>query len=78
GQETEKTGIFDPKVLKERIVAVTFDANGTITQVVDIPPGQEDVPFETATTPTHGNEITLMQQFLGNLGKFNNSKEANR
>lgn len=78
GQETEKTGIFDPKVTKERIIAVTFDENGTIKQIVEIPPGQEDVPLETATTPTHGNDITLMQQLLGNLGKFNNSKEANR
>jgi hypothetical protein len=23
-------------------------------------------------TPTHGNDLTLMQQVLGNLGRFNN------
>ena len=36
--------------------------------------GQEDgrtIAYVDRTTPTEGNELTLIQQLLGNLGRFN-------
>lgn len=71
GQETEKKGILDPKITKERIVQVTFDDTGLVTKVEDVPPHRLDVPYVREKTPSTGNDITVMQQFLGNLGRFN-------
>jgi hypothetical protein len=29
-------------------------------------------------TPTHGNDLTIVQQLLGNLGRFNSSDKKSR
>ena len=71
GQETEKRGILDPEVKEERIVVVQFDQEGVVQTVQDMDTERLDVPFERSKTPTHGHEVTAIQQFLGNLGKFN-------
>lgn len=75
GQETEKKGILDPKVTEERIVAVVFNAEGIVEQVSDIDRERINIPLERDSTPTHGNDSTVMQQFLGNLGRFNPQEE---
>lgn len=71
GQNKEKRGILDPKVTEERIVAVRFAENGTVQSLEDIAAQRIPVPVSGDKTPTHGNEVTILQQFLGNLGKFN-------
>lgn len=76
GQETEKRGIFDPEVKKERIVLVAFNEEGYVEVAKDIDRGRMNIPYERDKTPTYGNETTVMQQFLGNLGKFNPNTET--
>lgn len=71
GQETSKKGILDPKVTKERIVLAAFDAEGVLIDLQDVDRARINIPYERSKTPTHGNDITLMQEFFGNLGKFN-------
>ena len=71
GQVTEKRGVFDPKVVDERIVLVHFNEDGLLNTISDVGGNREDIPFERSKTPTSGNEITVLQQFFGNLGRFN-------
>lgn len=71
GQTTEKRGILDPEVTDERVVAVLFNEDGTVAQAGDIERERINIPISRDKTPTHGNEITALQQLLGNLGKFN-------
>lgn len=71
GQETEKHGILDPQITAERIVIVEFDKDGVVQGIGDADAHRLDIPFERSKTPTHGNEMTVMQQLLGNLGRFN-------
>ncbi len=71
GQETEKRGILDSKVTKERIVKISFNKDGIVENVEDITGERLDIPYERAKTPTHGNELTFLQQLLGNMGRFN-------
>jgi outer membrane protein assembly factor BamE (lipoprotein component of BamABCDE complex) len=78
GQETEKRGILDPEVTKERIVAVTFDAQGVAAKIEDVPPDRNDIPYVREKTPTSGNEMTVMQQLLGNMGRFNKDSTGER
>jgi len=75
GQETEKRGILDPEVVEERIFVVTFNEDGIMQSLQQQDQGRLDVPITSDKTPTHGNEITVMQQFLGNLGKFNPAEQ---
>ena len=76
GQDTEKHGPLDPKILKERIIRVSFNAQGVATEVKDITQERAEIPYSRDKTPTSGNEITLPQQLLGNLGKFNNADKG--
>ncbi len=71
GQETEKRGILDPEVVEERIVLVAFNDDGFVEAIEDVDRERLNIPYVREKTPTHGNETTVMQQFLGNLGKFN-------
>lgn len=71
GQETKKRGILDPKVTDERIVVVAFNEEGIVQDLRDVDAERLNIPVERSKTPTHGNDITVMQQLLGNLGKFN-------
>ncbi len=75
GQKTEKTGIFDPKVTEEKIVVVAFDEAGIVQQAQVVDADRINIPRVRDKTPTSGNEITPLQQMLGNLGKFNKPVE---
>jgi outer membrane protein assembly factor BamE (lipoprotein component of BamABCDE complex) len=76
GQKFEKHGILDPELKQEKIVVVTFGADGFVDKIVERREGREDVPLVDRKTPTSGNEVTVMQQLLGNLGRFN-KKDGN-
>ena len=78
GQTTEKRGILDPEVTEERVVVVAFDADGIVQTVQEVDSGRLDIPIERSKTPTHGNDMTIMQQLLGNLGKFNPQTDNSR
>jgi len=76
GQKLEKKGILDPKIIKERIVEVKFAADGTLADMHELPPGSDiNVPYSRDKTPTYGNEVTVVQQFFGNLGRFNKNQD---
>lgn len=75
GQETEKRGILDDRVKKERVVVVMFDEAGIVKSVQDVDNRRIEVPYEREKTPTSGNEITVLQQLLGNVGKFSKNEE---
>lgn len=71
GQKTEKRGIFDPKVVDKKIVVVAFNEEGIVDVIDEVESDQIDVAMVRRKTPTSGNEITIMQQLLGNVGRFN-------
>lgn len=71
GQETEKRGILDAEVKNERIVIVAFAEDGTVAAIREADQGRIDVPVTRDRTPTYGNDLSAIQQILGNLGRFN-------
>lgn len=71
GQKMEKRGIFDPEVVEEKVVVVAFDESGILTTLQEIDADRTEIPTVDRKTPTSGNDVTLMEQLLGNVGKFN-------
>lgn len=71
GQETEKRGILDPEIVEERIFLIAFNDDGVVEHFEEVDRARIAIPFERSKTPTHGNERTIAQELLGNLGKFN-------
>jgi outer membrane protein assembly factor BamE (lipoprotein component of BamABCDE complex) len=71
-KRTETTAFFDPDVTDQEVLAINFDESGVVQNMRVY--GQEDgrtIAYVDRTTPTEGNELTLIQQLLGNLGRFN-------
>lgn len=77
GQKMEKRGIFDPEVIEEKVVVVAFDDEGIVTTMQKIDADRVEVPLADGKTPTSGNEVTVLEQLLGNVGKFNKGGDVN-
>jgi outer membrane protein assembly factor BamE (lipoprotein component of BamABCDE complex) len=67
----EQTAFFDPKETERQVFAVRFDVNDQVVSFANY--GMEDgqvVDFSSRKTPTKGKELTIVQQLLGNIGRF--------
>jgi outer membrane protein assembly factor BamE (lipoprotein component of BamABCDE complex) len=76
-KRTETTAFFDPDVTDQEVLAIQFDDNGVVQNMKIY--GQEDgrqIAYVDRTTPTEGNQLTIIQQLLGNLGRFNPSGDS--
>lgn len=72
GQVTERTAFFEPDVVERSVVVVKFQPNGLVKEVrnVDKNEGQE-LEMVDRVTPSAGHEMGILEQLLGNVGKFN-------
>ena len=72
GETTEQTALFAPEVTKRSLIRVRFDDNDIVTDITEIDPAlAQDIKPIARKTATAGKEFTALQQFIGNLGKFN-------
>jgi outer membrane protein assembly factor BamE (lipoprotein component of BamABCDE complex) len=58
-------------VLERSVLVVSFDAGGMVdrTKTYTLEDGQDIDPV-SRITPTEGRDLTLLQQLLGNIGRF--------
>jgi outer membrane protein assembly factor BamE (lipoprotein component of BamABCDE complex) len=73
-KKTRRVAFFDPKVLDQEVLAIKFDDNGVVSDMKIY--GLEDahsVTPDPEETPTSGKELTILQQLLGNIGRFGSS-----
>ncbi len=70
-KQTETFAFFEPKVTERQVVVIKFDKDGKVTKVekVGLEESKKVTPVER-TTPTHGNKMTVIEQLIGNLGRF--------
>jgi len=71
GLKTEKESFFDEKVVDRQVYKVVFDDSGMVQAITEEQTESVNVPLASRVTPTSGNEVTFLQQVLGNIGKFN-------
>lgn len=62
---------YAPEELERTVVEIGFDDGGTVSsmRVLGLQDGRE-VQLVSRETPTAGNDMTVLQQLLGNLGRF--------
>jgi outer membrane protein assembly factor BamE (lipoprotein component of BamABCDE complex) len=78
-QRTERMSFYQEEVVNRDVLSITFDDLGTVTQVDRH--GLEDaheVTLVERETPTSGSELTALEQFIGNIGRFNPPAAADR
>jgi outer membrane protein assembly factor BamE (lipoprotein component of BamABCDE complex) len=71
-KRTAQYAFFDPDIIDQEILVVKFDDGGQVSDmyIYGVEDGRIVEPVER-TTPTYGQELTVMQQLLGNFGRFN-------
>ena len=71
-KRTESLAFFEPDVSERKVVIVRFDRNGLVNgiETLGLEHGREIKPVERET-PTAGNELTILDQLIGNFGRFN-------
>lgn len=68
---SEQVAFFEPKFVDRKVVSITFDQRGTVKAVTTraLEDGQS-VELVDRETPTAGKEMNMLQQLLGNVGRF--------
>jgi outer membrane protein assembly factor BamE (lipoprotein component of BamABCDE complex) len=71
-QRIERRTFYFNTVVAQDVVAIVFDDQGTVSRIDrhDLN-GAREVDLVDRETPTAGNELTVLEQFLGNIGRFN-------
>ncbi|MBX7146741.1 MAG: outer membrane protein assembly factor BamE [Alphaproteobacteria bacterium] len=74
-RKSETFAFLEPKIIDQQVLVVKFDPSGVVDdiQLYGYEDGRIINPI-TKETPTSGQELTVLQQFFGNIGRFN--KEA--
>lgn len=74
--KSETYAFYAPEIVEQRVVTVSFDDGGTVTEVGNF--GLEDgqiIDLVTRTTPTSGRQLTILQQIFFNLGRFGGNSQ---
>ena len=71
GHKTRYVAFFKPEVVERSVFVVAFDDTGLVdnASLYTLEDGVIIDPV-SRTTPTEGNELTILQQFFGNIGRF--------
>ncbi len=67
----ETVAFNEPEVIDQQVVAIKFGEDGLVTAIDTY--GLDDaraVEIVERVTPTSGREVTILQQLLGNVGRF--------
>jgi outer membrane protein assembly factor BamE (lipoprotein component of BamABCDE complex) len=76
-QRTERLSFYQEDVVNQDVVAVAFDDRGTVTSVERHGLDQaQEVSLVERETPTAGSDLSALEQFIGNIGRFNPPAEA--
>jgi outer membrane protein assembly factor BamE (lipoprotein component of BamABCDE complex) len=79
GERTETVAFFTPTVLERKILAIKFDSGGRVASIdrYDLEDARAIAPV-SRVTPTKGRELTVLQQIIGNVGRFSGTNKTNR
>jgi outer membrane protein assembly factor BamE (lipoprotein component of BamABCDE complex) len=73
GEKTETLAFFKPDILEQKVLVVRFTKEGVVDDLeqVDAKKDGKSITPVARETPTKGKELTLIQQLVGNVGRFN-------
>lgn len=72
----ERFAFYPPQELERKVIVIRFDNKGMVKEIQTY--GLEDgqlIEHAYHTTQAAGSEISLLKQLLGNVGRFNKSKQ---
>ena len=78
GQRTSQFAFMKPDVLERRVLVVSFDRSGRVAEARTLTRADgRDIDPVARETPTEGQDLSLLQQLLGNVGRFDTNTGNN-
>ena len=76
---TETMAFLEPEVLDQQVVAIDFDGGGVVTDIrrYTLDDANNVVPVDRIT-PTRGRELGIIEQLIGNVGRFRGQEAPRR
>jgi outer membrane protein assembly factor BamE (lipoprotein component of BamABCDE complex) len=73
-KKTKRISFLDPDVLDQEVLEIKFDRAGIVDdmKIYGLENARTIVP-DPNFTPTTGKELTILQQIMGNIGRFGGS-----
>jgi outer membrane protein assembly factor BamE (lipoprotein component of BamABCDE complex) len=74
---TEQEAFFKPELVERKVITVVFDRAGIVRamETKGLADGKDVTPVDRET-PTAGKDLNLLQQLIGNVGRFSKSPEG--
>ncbi|HQS15169.1 outer membrane protein assembly factor BamE [Reyranella sp.] len=64
-----------PKISSQRVIQITFNESGRLEAIKNYDlKDAENIQMVSRITPTSGKELTILEQVLGNVGRFSGPK----
>jgi outer membrane protein assembly factor BamE (lipoprotein component of BamABCDE complex) len=79
GQKQTRFAFFAPDIKERNVLVLTFDRQDRLTgKKLYTMADARDIDPVDRETPTEGRDLSIVQQLLGNVGRFNNSGQDTR
>lgn len=71
-QRTEQLSFYQADVTDQDVVVISFDEQGVVSSIERHGLDEaREIELVGRETPTTGNELNVLEQFVGNIGRFN-------
>ena len=75
---TETLAFLAPEVVEQQVVVIKFDNAGIATEIDTLGlDHKREVDIVDRETPTTGNDMSVLDEFIGNIGRFGGGQEDN-
>jgi len=75
-QKQETWAFTKPDLIDQKVLQLTFNDGGRLTAVKNYDlKDAKDIAMVARITPTAGKELTVLEQILGNVGKFSGPRQ---
>ena len=79
GKRTETVAFLAPDVVEHQVLEVRFGEDGRVSQVRTVDATKAAKPRTVdRVTPTEGNELSILEQFIGNIGRFTPARDRHQ
>jgi outer membrane protein assembly factor BamE (lipoprotein component of BamABCDE complex) len=70
-QKQEQFAFFKEHIVDQKVLQLTFNESGRLQSIKNYDlDNAQDIAMVSRITPTAGKELTVLEQILGNVGKF--------
>lgn len=75
--EYENVAFFPKKLKSQDVIAIRFDEIGRVISIKQYnEQNARDIAYADEITPTEGHDLSITEQLLGNLGRFNSRRDV--